>query len=303
MNTTQLECFVQVAQNLSFRRAAEELHLSQPTVSKQVASLEDELGGTLFIRTTREVALTALGESFLRDAREILRLTYEAGDRARHHASGTSLALGYSDACELMRLAPVLDALRREHEGFHVTLSRGPRDANVTMLMREQLDVVMGFEEKALETGSIGFTGLLEDGLSCVVRVDSPLAELTEVGPDDVEGMAQVLCVSPGLRRRGYRAQASIPSPAGAQVTKCATSSEAYALVDAGFGYALVPSLYTMPDPFHKILRWKGSPSVRYGFYHRACAQGSLVSDFASIAAETYRKPNYARPLPESWRP
>ena len=51
----------QVADNLSFRRAADALHLSQPTVSKQIASLEDELGGTLFVRNTREVALTALG--------------------------------------------------------------------------------------------------------------------------------------------------------------------------------------------------------------------------------------------------
>lgn len=303
MNTTQLECFVQVAQNLSFRRAAEELHLSQPTVSKQVASLEDELGGTLFLRTTHEVALTALGESFLRDAREILRLTYAAGERARSSANGTSLAIGYSDACELMRLAPVLDRLRKQHEGFHVVLNQGPRDANVTMLMREQLDVVMGFESDALVAGGIGFTGLLGDVLSCVVRVDSPLADLGEVGPEDVEGMAQVLCVSPGLRRRGYIARASIPTPAGAQVTQCATSSEAYALVDAGFGYALVPSLYTMPDPFHKILRWKGSPYVRYGYYHRADTRDGIVSCFASVAVETYGKPNYARPLPESWQP
>lgn len=303
MNTTQLECFVQVAQNLSFRRAAEELHLSQPTVSKQVASLEDELDGKLFIRTTREVALTAMGKSFLRDAREILRLAYAAGDRARRHASGTSLAIGYSDACELMRLAPALDRLRRELEGFHVTFSQGPRDANVTMLMREQLDVVMGFEEKALVAGGIGFTGLLEDGLSCVVRVDSPLAELAEIGPRDVVGLPQVLCVSPGLRRRGYRAQTSIPSPADAQVTQCATSSEAYSLVDAGFGYALVPSLYTMPDPFHRILRWKGSPNVQYGFYHRVGTRDDLVSSFAGIAVQTYGRPNYARPLPENWQP
>ena len=303
MNTTQLECFVQVAQNLSFRRAAEELHLSQPTVSKQISSLEDELGGPLFIRTTREVALTALGESFLRDAREILRLAYAAGERARRNASVHSLAIGYSDACELMRLAPVLDQLRRDHESFHVTLNQGPRDANVTMLMREQLDVVMGFEANALVAGDIGFTTLLRDGLGCVVRIDSPLAELEEVGPEDVGGLPQVLCISPGLRRRGYRAQASIPTPTDAQVTQCATSSEAYSLVDAGFGYALVPSLYTMPDPFHKILRWKGSPTVRYGLYHRTRARDGLVPQFVNIATEYYGTPGYARPLPESWRP
>ena len=303
VNTTQLECFVQVAQNLSFRRAAEELHLSQPTVSKQVASLESELGGALFIRTTREVLLTALGESFLRDAHEILRLTYAAGERARRGASGSSLAIGYSDACELMRLAPVLDQLRREHEGFHVAFHQGPRDANVTMLMREQLDVVMGFESTTLAAADIEFTGLLDDVLSCIVRIDSPLADLDEIGPEDVEGLPQVLCVSPGLRRRGYRAQASIPASDGAQVTQCATSSEAYSLVDAGFGYALAPSLYTMPDPFHKILRWRGSPSVRYGCYHRAGARDGLTGRFTGVACETYGKPGYARPLSESWRP
>ncbi|MBP3883537.1 MAG: LysR family transcriptional regulator, partial [Olsenella sp.] len=74
MNTSQLECFVQVALNLNFRRAAEELHLSQPTVSKQIASLEAELGAPLFVRTTREVLLTSLGEAFFKDAQEILRL-------------------------------------------------------------------------------------------------------------------------------------------------------------------------------------------------------------------------------------
>lgn len=303
MNTTQLECFVQVAQNLSFRRAADELHLSQPTVSKQVASLEDELGGALFVRTTREVALTALGDSFLRDAREILRLTYAAGERARRIAEGSSIAIGYSDTNELMRLEPVLDRLRGDLDAFHVTLHQGPRDANVSMLEREQLDVVLGFEATALEAQGIAFTSLAEAGLSCVVRVDSPLADREEVGPEDVAGMAQVLCVSPGLRRRGYAAQAAIPDAGGGMVTTCSTSSEAYCLLGAGFGYALVPSLYTMPDPFLRVLSWRNSPVVRYGYYHRARVRDKLVSRFARVASEFYGKPGYMRPLPESWQP
>jgi DNA-binding transcriptional LysR family regulator len=202
-----------------------------------------------------------------------------------------------------MRLAPALGRLRREHEGFHVVLNQGSRDANVTMRMRERLDVVMGFEVEALLTSGVGFTALLKDGLNCVVRADSPLAELEEVGPEDVRGLPQVRCVSQGLHRRGYRAQTSIPTPTDAQVTQCATSSEAYTLVDAGFGYALVPSLYTMPDPLHKILRWRGSPSMRYGFYHRSSSNDGLMPRFARIATETYGRPGFERPLPESWQP
>lgn len=73
--------------------------------------------------------------------------------------------------------------------------------------------------------------------------------------------------------------------------------------MDAGFGYALVPSLYTMPDPFHKILRWKGSPTAPYGLYHRSGARDGLVAQFVDVATETYGSPGYVRPLPESWRP
>ena len=302
MNTTQLECFVQVADNLSFRRAADELHLSQPTVSKQIASLEDELGGTLFVRNTREVALTALGATFLGDAREILRLTYAAGERARRQAEGTGLAIGYSDSNELMRLEPVLDALRREYDA-HVSLVQGSRDANVVRLRREQVDVVLGFETSSPAEAGIRFKALRKDTLSCVVRVDSPLAALDEAGPEDVAGIPQVLVQSTGLRRRGYRAQAALPAVEADLVTTCATSSEAYCLVDAGFGYALVPTLYTMPDPFHKILRWRIAAGATYGLYHRIGKRKGIVPRFVELAAATYSQEGYDRPAPESWAP
>ena len=55
MNTTQLECFVTVAENLNFARAAAILHITQPAVTHQIVSLEGELDAKLFIRTTRSV--------------------------------------------------------------------------------------------------------------------------------------------------------------------------------------------------------------------------------------------------------
>lgn len=58
MNLFQLECFLAVASHLNFARAAEQLHVTQPTVSHQIRSLEKELGVSLFTRSTRSVALT-----------------------------------------------------------------------------------------------------------------------------------------------------------------------------------------------------------------------------------------------------
>ena len=86
MNTTQLECFVTVAENLNFARAASILHITQPAVTHQIVSLEEELDAKLFIRTTRSVKLTPEGWSFLADAKNILNMTYGAKAKLAHQA-------------------------------------------------------------------------------------------------------------------------------------------------------------------------------------------------------------------------
>ena len=74
MNTFQLECFLAVANTLSFARAAEELNVSQPTVTHQIKSLEDELNAKLFIRSTRMVEITPEGQSFITDAKSMIMI-------------------------------------------------------------------------------------------------------------------------------------------------------------------------------------------------------------------------------------
>lgn len=289
MNTEQLECFVQVAGNLNFRRAAEELHLSQPTVSKQVAALEAELGGALFVRTTRSVVLTALGESFLPDAQEMLRLAYASKERAQRRTQGPGVTIGYSDSDELAFFAPVLAEVRRRFPEAFVRLVQGPRDANIERLSREQVDAVLGFEAKSLEAGGIAFQKLRDDRLVCVVRGDSPLAALDEAGEEQVREYDQVICLPASLRRRGYAAEGSIPDAQGAAATTyCSATAEALCLVDAGFGYALLPSVGAPPTAGRKLLRWKGSPSASYGLYLRESSQNEVVPCLLQAALAAY---------------
>lgn len=75
MNTTQLECFLAVANYLNFSRAAEDLRITQPAVSHQINTLEDELGVKLFHRTSKMVRLTQPGHLFTSYAMDILKLT------------------------------------------------------------------------------------------------------------------------------------------------------------------------------------------------------------------------------------
>ena len=73
MNTTQLECFVTVAECLNFSKAAVSLKMTQPAVSHQIRSLEEELEVKLFRRTSKNVSLTQEGLLFLADAHLILK--------------------------------------------------------------------------------------------------------------------------------------------------------------------------------------------------------------------------------------
>ena len=86
MNTMQLSCFVEVASTLSFSKAAEHLHVSQPTVSHQVRSLESELGCSLLVRSTRTVRLTDEGFTFISYAHEQKAIIYYDVNFRKSHA-------------------------------------------------------------------------------------------------------------------------------------------------------------------------------------------------------------------------
>jgi DNA-binding transcriptional LysR family regulator len=88
-----LRCFVAVAEELHFRRAAERLHVAQPAVSEQVRKLEAELGVQLFERTPRSVVLTDAGVAFLEEARRVLRQADVARQAARDAGSRATMRL------------------------------------------------------------------------------------------------------------------------------------------------------------------------------------------------------------------
>ena len=114
MNTTQLECFMAVSNFLNFSRAAEHLRLTQPAVSHQINSLEDELGVKLFHRTSKRVRLTQAGHLFSQYTQEILSLSHLSKERLKEsrQTSVIPFGIGCHSFLELERIKPVLKQLR-----------------------------------------------------------------------------------------------------------------------------------------------------------------------------------------------
>ncbi len=154
LDTQSLLAFIAVADNRSFSKAAEQLHLTQPAVSKRIALLESQLGATLFDRIRRQVLLTEAGNTLLPHAREIvhsLDKARKAIDDLGGRVSGR-LAIAFSHHIGLHRLPPVLKRFAGEFpevnfdirfvdsEQAYALVERGEIDIAAVTLAPEPLD-------------------------------------------------------------------------------------------------------------------------------------------------------------------
>jgi len=138
--------FATVADEQSFTRAAEKLRIAQPAISQQIRTLEEELEVKLLLRTKRSVRLTAAGQVFLREAKEILKRVEQSRTHARRAAQGATgtLSIGCFGWTASLFLPELIHAYRTRYPAVRITLDE--------QLPREQLE--------ALEAGRIdvGFT-------------------------------------------------------------------------------------------------------------------------------------------------
>ncbi|MBN9448630.1 MAG: LysR family transcriptional regulator, partial [Bosea sp.] len=122
MDLRQLRCFIAVAEELHFGRAAERLGLAPPALSRQISALEDGLGVTLLTRTTRQVALTRAGLIMLEEAKAIL-VRMERASRSVREASLASskvLRVGAIDAASSSFVPEALVTFRARHPGIEI---------------------------------------------------------------------------------------------------------------------------------------------------------------------------------------
>lgn len=133
-----LNTFVTVAESRSFSEAARKLHTVQPAISRQISDLEKEIGVTLFRRTTREVKITAAGESLLQDAHDILEREARAKDDARLAGQGKigRLRIGYLGPACLSFIPMLVREYTGRYPGVRVSLHE--------MTVTQQLEALGG---------------------------------------------------------------------------------------------------------------------------------------------------------------
>jgi DNA-binding transcriptional LysR family regulator len=182
MELRHLRYFIGVAEELHFGRAAQRLGISQPPLSQQIRALEEELGVSLFDRSSRRVALTAAGRLFLVEARRTLAQADHAMTVARRAELGEigELNLGFSTSAPFTAVvSQALYSFRQRHPGVRLLLNEMTRDEQIEGLAARELDVgfIRGFTLPVLPP-EIRVLPLIEEPLLLAMRSGHALAEL-----------------------------------------------------------------------------------------------------------------------------
>jgi len=277
--------FTVVAEHRHFGRAAEALRVAQPSLSRQIRHLEQQLGARLLDRTPQGSRLTEAGEVFLPLARALLRSAGQAAARTRAAAQPSRITVGYTIG---LIVTPAVRRLRREQpdadvQTLHLDWNE-PREA----LLDHRVDAVV--TRLPIRTDGLHVTVLYDEPRVLLVPLDHRLAGKESVSIDDIAGEPIPRLPDPAWNaywRIDPRPDGS-PAPDGPLVEAIEDKNE---LIAAGQAVAVIPAgiavgsprpdLTTIPlhgvEPSHVVLATRAGDRGRLVAAFRKCAQALLT--------------------------
>ena len=243
----QLRCFVAVAEELHFGRAAARLNMTQPPLSRQIQVLEHIIDASLLERTSRSVRLTLAGRSFLPEARRILKLSESAAEVARRISQGKagSIKIGFTATTAYSFLPELIKACRKRMPDIDLSLKEMVSGDQFEALATGQIDV--GLLRPPIARPEFASLRVLIEPLLAAIPEDHPLAEADNIALEDLNGQPFVM-YSPFEARYFHDllvAQFTRAEILPRYVQHLTQIHSILALVCAGLGLAVVPAAAT----------------------------------------------------------
>jgi LysR family transcriptional regulator, hca operon transcriptional activator len=189
MELRHMRYFVAVAEAASLTLAAKtKLHTSQPSLSRQIRDLEEEIGAKLLTRRARGIELTPAGRAFLDHARAVLSQVEAAAEAARRvaHPAKPCFTMGFLTGHELRWMPEALRILRDELPNIDVMISSQYSPLLADGLSKGKIDAAFLRREKGV--AGLAFRLLVKEPLVVILPSDHRLAALKSIGPRDLVG-------------------------------------------------------------------------------------------------------------------
>ncbi|HTJ68492.1 MAG TPA: LysR substrate-binding domain-containing protein [Actinospica sp.] len=278
--------FTVVADLLHFGRAAEELRVAQPSLSRQIARLEQTIGARLFDRTTQGTKLTEAGEVFLPKARSLLKSAAQATASARAAASPSRITVGYLTG---LIVTPAVRELKRQHPDADVHTVHVDWMETREALLSHRVDVAVC--RLPFPTDQLNVTILYDEQRVVIMPLDHRLAGKEHVTLDDIadEPMPRMRGSDPAWaafwriepRPDGRRAPDGPYIEALEDKFEVVAAGEAIAIGAGGSGHGLRPDLTAVPlegvEPVHVVLATRADDRSRLVAAFRKIASAQIT--------------------------
>ena len=193
MELRVLNYFLTIAREENFTRAARQLHVTQPTLSRQIADLEQELGVKLFVRSNHNIILTEDGMILKRRAQEILSLADKTKRDflQKDEALSGTISIGSGEFRSTEYLAKIIAGFRRKYPNVTYEIYSGNANNIRDYIERGHLDI--GLMSEPIDMRKYNFVNMpIKEQWGLFAPVDSPLSEKESISPEDLKGMSVV---------------------------------------------------------------------------------------------------------------
>ncbi|MBF8189952.1 LysR family transcriptional regulator [Nonomuraea sp. K274] len=276
-----IRSFLAVAEESHVGRAAERLHVSQPTLSRQVQALEAQVGAVLLIRGPHGVSLTEAGRELMVEGERLLAQSGRALDRARRAARGDlgHLSVGFVGSA-LDAVVSLLGEMRLRHVGVAFTLTERPFREQTAGLATGEDDVAFVRDENAADS-AWRLVELLREDMCLVVPATHPMAERVRVTRKELLAMAG----EPFLSTRRWM---SLKGFEPRSMDEVASTVATLRLVEAEVGVSLMPARYrSQAGPGVRFVPVAGhTSSLQLALPHRP--QSAVTRLFIGLVAERF---------------
>jgi DNA-binding transcriptional LysR family regulator len=253
MELRHLRCFLAVAEELHFARAAERLHIEQSPLSRAIKELEEDLGVQLFVRTTRSTRITRAGKLFMEHVPRVFTALQQARDSVKAAANGfhRQLRIALSDCATPSRLSALLARCREEDPEVEIRLFEVSLSQLIKGLHDDLYDV--GFSLDSEVGDGIVADSAWNDPLLVAVPARHPLLSYKRIPLEEV--LRYPLVMGDPLVCEGYARQIDRLLRRMEQEPMIAERVASFelmiALVSAGFalGFAAAPQLAASREP------------------------------------------------------
>lgn len=287
MNTKQIDCAIELAQTLNFNRAAENLFMSQPSLSYQIRVLEEEIGFRVFDRTGRGAVLTPAGAQFvatLRSIRSDLRRAIELGQNfsARYQES---ITVGLTWRSSLLALPDAMEKLSEVHPEANVTPIFN-RDEGLGDFLRGNQDIVFA-RDSVRRLPEAKIYPLYRSRIYVVARKDDPLARKKRVSSLHLKDRTLMIgSEGPEALRDVQHRLAQTP---GVSHFNCDDHATSLVNVAAGKGVCLAPGYLNDGSDEFAWIPFECQENISCVLLTREGERRESVLDLVGLLQEAYR--------------